>query len=747
MADLAPQAAALKAPNDLLLENARLLKARSITHKTKKTPLEALLNENRTVWLAQYLGRRWLSYWASLAGWRSKLEKAQQQSEDCFEWRKGQQNRNAGSQSIFEKQNDSLNLVGAFAEFFAAQAENDLFGSKPWFAGKPRGKADKKLADQLTAYAQWKLDTYESVNVYKEAIKLCADLGTCFTKETWKIDTDKYDTIKTVLVDTRTSKPVLTSNGDLIYDKDVIIDEGELAAEAAAAATEQGGAPPAAAPAEFRRYPQKDPSITLDGTYAYAPFRQPKEDVTFKGVRTYNLDFRDVAFDAMAPCLDLAHTGFYHRFKKSIRQIAKDYNLDAVATARLYNAAAARGDRDVEASRAREWREEAEADFVSADHPDGHGIEDMPLTLVEAYDRIDPTGDGRICNAYFVFCPEIDMVLKCDYLSNVTPKGKLPVFPHTINKIPGRIMGRGYFEKFDLVQTMIDDLFNRINFHDRKASQPIVARDSSQLKQEAEDPNQPFNEEAPIELKASGKIDDYLQFKEYPDLSDRTVQMQQLVVQMIQLRTGITAAQQGELAGLPENNTATGIRQLMSRAAVLLKSPITHLKDGFTKDIKYVVDLLFANFDADEAFLYGEGENQELVTIGMATVADLDMDIELTMVQAQNQAKLEHAQNAVNFLLQYIGLPEPEKASGRELFLQALRALEFTNADTIIRMPVVTLENAIALLPKEMQQEAVAIVQAGIAALTQPQPTKPKGKQPDPVEPERVTETAAPVVT
>ncbi len=715
--DLAP---ALKTPTELEIENQRLLRARAITGKAKKTPLESLLTTDHIVWLAQYCSSKWNALYGANSNWRNKLEKCQQQAEDCFEWRRSQGNRNVGRKSIFEKQNDSLNLIGAFAEFFTAQAENDLFGSSPWYAAKPVGKNDKKLADQLTAHSQWKIGKSNLGQVYPETIGIVANLGTCFTKQAWKTEMDSYTCIKSVLCDKATKQPILTSNKDYIFSTDKIIDEDE---QAAALAAEQGVEMPAPA-TPGRRYPEKDPKLSLDGEYDYLDLREDKTNITYKGVRGYNLDFRDVAFDPMAPSLELQHTDFFHKFKKPLFDVARDYDLDPLARYRLYGAFGAdKG--DVAASTAAAWREEQEADMVNTEHPKSKGLENVNVTLVEGYIRVDPTGQGKAtCNAYVVFCPQIDMVLKCDYLANVTPKGRLPITAHTINRIPGRIVGRGFFEKFDGVQTFCDDLFNRINYHDRKSSEPITGRDKSKLLQEDQEPDEKALDDD-VNLKPDAKMADYLQFAQLPDQNERTVQMLQMMIQMIQLRTGITAAQQGELAGLPENNTATGIRQLMSRAAVLLKSPIQKLKISFGQDIQYVVTLIYANHDAEETFLFGEGENQELVAITPEMVANMDMDIELTMVQSQNQSKLENSDSAIGFLERYIALPEQEKGPARGLFLQALRALEFSDADTIIRMPVMTLEAAIATLPKEMQQEATLILEAGLQVVQGAATTKP----------------------
>jgi hypothetical protein len=688
--------------------NALYLRAQIVERKKQKTPLETRLGADRLIWLAQYATNRWRALYSSLGSWRSKLEIFQQQAEDAFAWRRSVANRNSG-ESIFQVQNDSLNMIGAFAEFFTAQAENDILGSEPWFIAKPIGKSDKNLGEQISAHAQWKFRQTNLESAYKEAIGIAADLGTCFTKKTWETHIDRFDTVKKVL--TLNKKPVLTSAGEHILSTDKIVDE------------ELDGIPPKV-PGQPRRYAEKDPTVDLDAVdaYEYNDFRADQEKVTFAGNRAYNLDFRDVAFDPTAPELDLNKTDFFHKFRKRLYDVCIEYKLDDMAKFRLYQAVGvdkneASGDNPMQ------WRDEDKPDEGNIQHPDSKGIDNTPITLVEGYMRVDPTGTGhRLGNIYCVFAPELDLIIKCDYLQNVTPEGMLPIHAHVINRVRNRIVGRGFFEKFELVQTFIDDLFNRICYRERKHSNPLTALDKTKLK--LEDEEEP-DFEKPLNLKADQKLDDAVQFKTYPDLSDKGVQMLQLMVQMVQMRTGITAAQQGDLAGLPENNTATGIRQLMSRAAVLLKSPIMHLKRGFEKDVDYNVVLLYSNFDREEAFVFGEGENEELVTLTPEMVIGIRFHITLTMSQAQNQAKIETCERATQLHLQYTQLPELEKQSGRSLYVQAIKALEFVDAEIIIRQAIITLEDAITVLPDEQKAIAQQVVTAGVASIMQQQAAAP----------------------
>lgn len=633
-------------PSPQAVLSAALLKSRIVKRKRERTALEETLTEERLAWLARYAKNRYDAYYSALSTWRNDLDCYLQQSEDYFEWRRSAANRNSGPHSIFSRQNDSLNLVGAFSEFFTAHAQNDLFGSSPWFTTKPQGRADKALADHIAAHAAWKLRPTGLTEAYREAVSLASVLGTCFTKKTWETHTDYHP-----------------------EDAAAERDDDDANQNAATRADDGAG---------------------------------EDEDVVYANVKAYNLHYRDVAFDRTAPELDLRYTDFFHVFERPLLDVIAEYHLDELGAYRLYTSAS-----DSQRSQAvmgESYRGETAAPTVA----DGESLPGMmpniPVKLCEGYLRLDVLGRGKPSRLYVVFCPELEIILRADYLANVTPNGDLPVHAHTIYKPAWRITGRGFFEKYASTQTFVDDLFNRINYHDRKSSNPITGMDRSLMEAEEEDAEaQPFDPDKPVNLKPGGKLEEAIQFKVLPDLSSRTISQLQMAIQMTQLRTGITAASQGEMSSLPETSTATGINQLMSRAAVLMKAPIDALKSSFTADINYTVKLLYANQDRDETFLYGEGENMELAQLRAADVRDLEIHVELLLSQAQSQTKLENARAAMQIHAQYVALPEIEKGPARSLYLQALRSLDFADADSILRPPVVNAQEAVALLPQDQQ--------------------------------------------
>lgn len=663
----------LPKPTDAASRNMRML--RLSEHKRRKavSPLEDRLSEDRLDWLGVHLSQRWDTLYGSLTDWRNRCQRYEEESSNNFEWRRRERNKD-GVPKIYERQNDTLNTVGALAEFFAAQAANDLFGSSPWFGARPEGKDDPKLAEAVAKHMAYKLKSTNATEIYRDAVDVATILGTAFVKKWWCIETDEWEEEKHVLVDGK-KQPILTASGDFVYDSDELQEVTD----------EQTGKVIAFTIA-------RDPNLRITGNLDYSPRYFPKTDVAYRNLKAGVLNYRDVAFDNSATELRLEQTGFYHRFEIRIADARDRFGLTKLQVQNLV-------------AHATRKRTNEPSEIIRTSQQDGEesGLADF-VTLVEAYEKCNVLGNGKLKNIYAVFNPITHEVLMADYLANVTPKGRLPIHCHRIFRKPWQLTGVGFFEKFAYAQDDIDSQYNRVNYRIRKTANPIAGVDDSQLDApEDEDSDVSFDPDKVVKLKPNGRMDAYLQVAKLPTSDGSEENQMQTSLQMLQLRTGITSASQGDIAGVPESNTATGIKALISRSAVLLKKQVDVLKTSLTEDLCYNAQLIYANQDTDETFLWGDGEAQELIALKADAVKGLDINVRLLMSQSQNQFKLEAAQTAIGMLTSFIQLPEVEKVSARPLFVQALKALEFEDADTIIREAIVGPSDVLPLLPPELQ--------------------------------------------
>ncbi len=679
-------------------QTAKVAKA-ALTNKRVKTPLEDALAQgdgDRTVKLVQWARQQYQQYHSDLTTWRENRRKYAQESQDVFTHREAgvtDPGTHDTPRMVFEFQNKSLNIVAGLAEFAAAQAEQDLFGGEPWFAAVPVGKSDPVLADNIQKHLQWSFRDGRLASKYCSAVTLAACLGEAFTKTTYDIETDRYEgEIDALHVN---GQPVM--NGDAYVTTD----------EEAKALT-----PPPKGKLEWKK-------LFVE-----------RDEVIRHGVETAILHHNDVAFREDAPELDLKYTNFYNLIELSVLEARQRFNLSLEDAVRL--GLESNTSHTVPTAANRPDTVDAQNRASGDDQRNVYGDEEteralnMRVRLVEGYVKVDPFGDGIGRRLYIVFTPSSeDWLVYGNYLANLSPKGELPVKCHVWEEVPGKLYGRGFFGKYASVQLHIDDTWNQVGFRNRLHSNPIGAFNPAKLERDDDESDLELRPGDMLRLKGDATLDQVIQFMEIPDMDSRSMELLQIGMQMAQLRSGITSASQGDLSSVPENNTATGIRQLMSRAAVLMKKPVRGLRRSFNGEFSFAVKLHYANFDRTEAFQVGEGENTKILEMTPEMVRNLDIDVRMLLTQEQNQTKLQGAQVATGLLAQYIGTPEFEKPHARPLYVQAMKALEFDQPEEIIREPMVALEDAMASLPPEQQQRLTALLQLEAAAAQPQGPTNP----------------------
>ena len=677
-----------------------------LKRKSKRTPFEDRLGVDsaRSVELCRFARQQWDQYRSGLNQWYVRRQNCLSEMNDVFKHREAGRNhdRDDDVKLAFTLSNESLNVVAAMAEFASAQAEQDIFGGDPWFAAKPVGAADYQLADLIQKHLQWKLRDSRLVTSFCQGIQLASFCGEVFTKASYQTLLDEYEEPVNVLMSG--GKPVLV-NGVTVPDT-VGLDEAQAMAA----------------------------SVGAMGPFSWGEVYQNRTVITREGSESVIMNHADIAFREDATELCLEQTSFYHLTEMTVARARSLFNLSKVDAIRLALAAGWQQDKA--------WQPGREDHILDANpHSDldesfGMEFDDQLLNsrvqLVEGWMRVDPFGDGKERSLYVVFPPmHEDWLVYANYLGNLSPKATLPVFCHTWEKKAGRLYGKGFIEKYGSYQSYVDNLWNQVSFRNDMHANPITGMVPSKFRRDEDDADIRLEPGLVLELNPEEKLNEAIQFLELPDLDSRSMELMQTAIQIMQLRSGITSASQGDMTGLPQNNTATGIRQLMSRAAVLLKKPIRNLRRSFNAEFSLHTKLIYSNMNVEEAFLVGEGENMELLSLSPDMIKDLDIDVTLLLTQEQNQTKFESSQAAIAAFQSWIMVPEIEKANARILFLQAIKALEFDQVDDIIRQAAPTLQDALLLLPEDQQAEAAAIIEAGMAVLqAQAQAMAPAGGAP-----------------
>ncbi len=694
-------------------EVARLRARAALVRKRHKTPLEDALAADggaKAVRLVQWARAQRTGYDAKLGLWRENRRRWAQEAQDIFDHRAEGRRRGRGCEGgggrgvydydgvgagrdddaasgcVFEARNDSINIVAALAEFAAAQCEQDIFGGEPWFTVMPEGREDPLLAEEIQKHLQWSFRDGRYVDAQCAGIDHATALGEAFSKTFYSVVSDEHEErVPCLHID---GKAAVDAEGEYVTTDGQVAALGDFTGKA-----------------EWRT--------------AYAK----RQRVIWQGVETVPVHFNDISFREDAPALDLLHTNVYVSVEMSVAQARERFHLskeDALRLARCaglglgVNGGGGSGAGSGGDARARERQMDAVA-VGPAGGDSGCGMAEEVLgadelermlntrvRLIEGYMMADVLGAGRTSRVCVVFPPaHEDWVVWADYLANISPRAELPVHVEVWEPVPHKLYGRGFFAKYAYVQTGCDELWNQVQFRNAMHANPITAIRAGNLERDEDDGDLVLRPGLAITPKGTNKLADCIEFAQLPDLDDRSMELFQVGMQLAQLRSGISSASQGDLSALPENNTATGIKSLMSRAAVLLKKPVRRMRRSKGRAFSYAVRLFYANFDREEAFVWGEGRNAELVRMTPEKVANLDLDVRMLLTQEQNQTKLEGAQVASGLIGQWLQVPEAEKAAVRPLFLQAIKALEFDQADEIVRQPMVKIEDCISLLSPE----------------------------------------------
>lgn len=642
-----------------------------------ETALENQLNKIRMEWLCQYVCERFRVLHQGLFHWRAKMQVWEEMSEDDYSNRITEPNPDKPelAPDIFRVENGSMGLSSGFVDFASAQARGDIFGTRPWLAATPEG-SDRELANTITKHAQWKFDQSNLQETLIDAIKVACWGGTAFVKPRWDRQVENYRTAIAAAWSMSENDFILGPDGDYITDAETLMAMG----------------------------------IT-DGSDIEWKDRYVEEPITiYDNVRADLIDWRDIAFDEKAAHLDLSYTDVFHRFRVGLLDAVHAFGIPEEYISDLRNAIVGYDE---------EVREERGETASTTKTP---GVEDdeanPTITLVEGYVRVNIEGTtSPPVRIHVVFSEELNMIFRADYLANVTPGALLPIFPVRIHKISRRIFGRGYFEKYKADNDAVDRHHNVVSNRNQLSSQVITAFQPEALLDENEGKDGMIDITKPFILKPGMTIQDLVSFASFPDLNSRSIELMNQRMQIAQMKSGITSAAQGELKGVPNASTATGVMQLQSRGALLLKDQVDTISFDVERVVEYSVHLNYANLDHDEAFTWGEGAESELFTIKAADVQGLRMNVSLTLVQAQNQAKFQSAQAGMQVASQYAMLPEHEKQAQRMLFIEALQMLGFNEAPDIIRDAVVDPASLLVLLPPDQAALAqAAFVQAGLMA-------------------------------
>lgn len=744
-----------------------------------ETALGKRLNPEEMDLLGRRLISKYTSFAAAMREMRVKRAKWKAHAEGDYGDRK-----TTDETSIFSKSNIPLEFVTGVADFMVARTCEDIFGSDPYFSVIPQGPADDKLSQQLPKHFGYKLGEARFKPLGRQAIWRGFHLGEGLIKSTWRKTVDKFESLEIVLCGKKAE--VLDENGDFIFAGDTNLRVAELGlslwAKGEIARLEGEFADvPEVSPIRILVDEQGRPVKSASGDLWFehdvrevkdaagaveflckGPIvsQGPEEDFAERLIEDETVIFEglDISLvevgDFVAP-LALRHLGesgaTFHRLSLHLSELREQYGLSQETEARLHG--------DDERPKNDAKRPQTGEGAVAQDVED----DDPQFEVIECYARVDI--GGRMARVYALVERQSEVVIACDYLANVTPDAITPFAAIVPCPVPGRWYGRGYHEIYENQGDFIDRTFNGIIYRNKISSNPPMFIRDQAFKDGSVAKNFVIQAGKAHHLNNDYTAEQAVQFAKFPDLDSRTWKILELVMQMAQVRSGVTGAAQGAVTNLPANGTATGVQSIMMSGSVLHKLPIEGVKDGLEDSLNISAAVLYANQNRDETFTYMEGDATELITLNAHNVRSLKLNIRLLLTRLHERESLESAKAAIEAVMQYLNaVPEAEKDQVRSLFIQVLKALRITGADAILRHSIppaqgetppqhterfnlsINYKDAPADIQRQMEQDAGYQPSALPPPEVKPETLKPEGMPGAPEGPETVGEQAGDVV-
>ena len=606
--------------------------------------------------------------------------------------------------SIYSKSNIPLEFINGVADFMVARTCEDIFGSDPYFSVIPQGPADKLLSEQLPKHMGHKLGEARFKTVGRQAVRRGYHLGEGVLKTTWRRDVDASEELSVVLCDGGGAE-VTDENGDFIFLSDYNL--GDLWAKSPMALPEDGqafalmpdvspmavlcdkdGVPVKGAKGEYWFEADLQTLAGPDGkpagqVYCKSPVvsKMPEDTFEERLIEDMKVIFEGLdvglveAGDFVAP-LNVRHLseadGIFHRLSLRRSELRDRYEMSEEVEAAI-------GEPDARPKNDAKKPQSGEGE-AGLDPED----EDPEYECLECYARLEVAGKMR--RVFALVERQSETVIACDYWANVVPGAATPFSAIVPCPVPGRWHGRGYHEIYEGQGDFIDRTFNAIIYRNKiHATPPMFIRDQA-FKDASVAKNFLITPDKAYHLNNDYTAAQAVQFPDFPDLDSRTWQILELVMQMAQVRSGVTGAAQGAVTNLPANGTATGVQSIMMSGSVLHKLPIECVKDGLEDTLNITAVVLYANQNKDETFAYLEGDATELITLNAGNVQGLKLNIRLLMTRLHERESLESAKAAIEAVMQYVSnVAEAEKDQVRPLFIQVLKALRITGADAILR--------------------------------------------------------------
>lgn len=582
---------------------------------------------------------------------------------------------------IFQQSNLIVPIARRICRQMIARAVNYFFGTSPWFSAYPVGAMDKSRADKADRYLRWKTDQSKLQRVEEQGIERAFVLGEAVTKTTWKRKETIHKTRATVLVD-ENGKDILGADGDYITEADLWIQDSSI--------DEATGQPVVSELMVLKRdgvTPQPEQMI-------WEPKLITRRIVQYKGPESKVVHFMDFLCPLEAESVQDADC-IVHLYDRSLMDIADEWmkaipdkasadervKLKRDAIAVLRDLAVASHETDTAQN----------SNVVDPSSVQGATRTKMDpmVKIAEFHLRYDADGDGILEDVFLVIDRKSRTPIFYDYVPNVTPDGLRPYSVTRVNEILNRWYGMGAIEMMNPQQQIIDLWMNRKNYSVSGSGRMTLWNPYNTVEGRA-NPNLKMNWGGTYTPGAGKKAEDILQVVYLEDaIGDKLMEMIEFVMQLMMNESGVTTANDGNVAGMDSTKLAAGIRNVERNGQELFSLFLGHLDPGVSDVLSKNVRLIMVNLDQMEVYRYfeegegGEGAG-EFRQIDPGDIANLEIDTRILMTRHRGEQVLESNIRSVQVVKEYFAQPYEVQVQTRDMFIDILKALQIQNANKVI---------------------------------------------------------------
>ena len=581
---------------------------------------------------------------------------------------------------IFAHSNLVVPIARRICRQMVARAVNYFFGTTPWYSVYPVGIMDKDRADKADRYIRWKTDQSKLQRSEEQGVERAMVIGEAVTKTTWKRKEQIYKARATVLVDEQ-GKDILGADGDYITEADLWVQDSSVD-EAGNAVTSD------------LMLLKRDGKTIQPEVMIWQEKLITRRMVHYKGPESKVVHFMDFLCPMDAETVQDADC-IVHLYDRSLMDIADEWMKsipnDASAEERVKLKREAIEILRELASASHETDTAQNSDVVDQSSTAGAiRMKAGPMVkIAEFHLRYDADGDGILEDVFLVLDRKSKTPIFYDYTANVTPDGTRPYSVTRVNEIPNRWYGMGAIEMMNPNQQIIDLWMNRKNRSVSGSGRVDFWNPYNTIEGRA-NPNLEMNWGGTYTPAAGKKAEDILQTVYLEDaVGEKLMEMIEFVMQLMMNESGVTNANDGQVAGLDSTKLATGIRNIERNGQELFSLILGHLDPGVSDVLSKNVKLIMVNLDSMEVYRYfeeaegGEGVG-EFREIDPGDIANLEIDTRILMTRHRGEQVLESNIRSVQVVKDYYMQPYEVQVQTKDMFIDILKALQIQNANKII---------------------------------------------------------------